>query len=282
MGWLYAIRDGAAAWRLLFFIVMLADDRPDVADDEADAADQAGADRARFELVGQLVGRRRERGGARGAAGGRRLPPRAETVREARRARPEGHPPARAAGHRQDAAREGGCERVRREVLRRERVVVRRDVRLLGAARIRRLFKEARRNAPAILFIDELDAVGAARTGHGFNREQDQTLNQLLVELDGFTSADQIVVMGASNRLGDLDPALLRPGRFDRQVLVGPPDLNGREDILRLHTRGKPLAANVDLGTIARRTAASPAPTWRTSPTRPRSSPAAARRSTSR
>ena len=125
----------------------------------------------------------------------------------------------------------------------------------LGAARIRRLFKEARRNAPAILFIDELDAVGAARTGHGFNREQDQTLNQLLVELDGFTSADQIVVMGASNRLGDLDPALLRPGRFDRQVLVGPPDLNGREDILRLHTRGKPLAADVDLGTIARRTA---------------------------
>ena len=125
----------------------------------------------------------------------------------------------------------------------------------LGAARIRRLFKEARRHAPAILFIDELDAVGAARTGHGFNREQDQTLNQLLVELDGFTSADQIVVMGASNRLGDLDPALLRPGRFDRQVLVGPPDLNGREDILRLHTRGKPLAADVDLGTIARRTA---------------------------
>jgi cell division protease FtsH len=124
----------------------------------------------------------------------------------------------------------------------------------LGAARIRRLFKEARRHAPAIVFIDELDAVGAARTGHGFNREQDQTLNQLLVELDGFSAADRIVVMAASNRIGDLDPALLRPGRFDRQILVGPPDLAGRQEILRVHTRGKPLAADVDLSLIARQT----------------------------
>src|SRR5213596_2288609 len=106
----------------------------------------------------------------------------------------------------------------------------------LGAARIRKLFQEARNNAPAIIFIDELDAVGAARTGHGFNREQDQTLNQLLVELDGFGSSDQVVVMGASNRIQDLDPALLRPGRFDRQMLVAPPDLKGRESILRVHT----------------------------------------------
>src|SRR5918996_4924393 len=90
----------------------------------------------------------------------------------------------------------------------------------LGASRIRKLFKEARKHAPSIVFIDELDAVGAARTGHGFNREQDQTLNQLLVELDGFSSADRIVVMAASNRIGDLDPALLRPGRFDRQGRV--------------------------------------------------------------
>ena len=82
----------------------------------------------------------------------------------------------------------------------------------LGAARIRKLFVEARKHAPAIVFIDELDAVGAQRTGHGFNREQDQTLNQLLVELDGFEGADQVVVMGASNRIQDLDPALLRPG----------------------------------------------------------------------
>jgi cell division protease FtsH len=125
----------------------------------------------------------------------------------------------------------------------------------LGAARIRKLFAEARKKAPAIVFIDELDAVGTARTGHGFNREQDQTLNQLLVELDGFGGDDQVVVMGASNRLGDLDPALLRPGRFDRQILVGPPDLAGREAILKVHTRGKPLAAGVELGSVARQTA---------------------------
>src|ERR687888_1820512 len=125
----------------------------------------------------------------------------------------------------------------------------------LGAARIRKLFETARKNAPSIVFIDELDAVGAARTGHGFNREQDQTLNQLLVELDGFGNEDNVVVMGASNRLQDLDPALLRPGRFDRQVLVSEPDLAGREAILRVHTRGKPLAADVDLGLIARQTA---------------------------
>src|ERR687885_332674 len=125
----------------------------------------------------------------------------------------------------------------------------------LGAARIRKLFEEARKNAPSIVFIDELDAVGTARTGHGFTREQDQTLNQLLVELDGFETADQMVVMGASNRLQDLDPALLRPGRFDRQVLIGAPDLAGREEILGVHTRGKPLAADVDLKLIARQTA---------------------------
>src|SRR3954468_11224157 len=125
----------------------------------------------------------------------------------------------------------------------------------LGAARIRKLFETARKNAPSIIFIDELDAVGAARTGHGFNREQDQTLNQLLVELDGFSSAAQVVVMGASNRIQDLDPALLRPGRFDRQMLVSPPDLAGREAILRVHTRGKPLNLDdVDLGMVARQT----------------------------
>ncbi|MDX6511464.1 MAG: cell division protease FtsH [Gaiellaceae bacterium] len=125
----------------------------------------------------------------------------------------------------------------------------------LGASRIRKLFTEARKNAPSIVFIDELDAVGAARSGHGFNREQDQTLNQLLVELDGFGTDDQVVVMGASNRLQDLDPALLRPGRFDRQLLVSEPDLAGREAIFRVHTRGKPLAADVDLTLVARQTA---------------------------
>jgi len=125
----------------------------------------------------------------------------------------------------------------------------------LGAARIRRLFKDARKKAPAIIFIDELDAVGTARSGNSLNREQDQTLNQLLVELDGFGGDDQVVVMGASNRLEQLDAALLRPGRFDRQVLVGEPDLGSREAILRVHTRGKPLAPDVDIPMIARQTA---------------------------
>jgi cell division protease FtsH len=124
----------------------------------------------------------------------------------------------------------------------------------LGAARIRKLFAEARKHAPAIVFIDELDAVGAQRTGSGFNREQDQTLNQLLVELDGFEGAEQVVVMGASNRLQDLDAALLRPGRFDRQMLVPPPDLAGRIEILKVHTRTKPLASNVDLAQTAKQT----------------------------
>src|SRR5438105_14793932 len=124
----------------------------------------------------------------------------------------------------------------------------------LGAARIRKLFEEARRNAPAIVSIDELDAVGTSRSGHSFNRENDQTLNQLLVELDGFEEREQVVIMGASNRLQDLDPALLRPGRFDRQVLIDAPDLAGRAQLLGVHTRGKPLAADVDLAQIARQT----------------------------
>jgi cell division protease FtsH len=124
----------------------------------------------------------------------------------------------------------------------------------LGAARIRKLFAEARKNAPAIVFIDELDAVGAQRTGHGFNREQDQTLNQLLVELDGFEGGSQVVVMGASNRIQDLDQALLRPGRFDRQMLVPPPDLKGREAILGVHTRSKPLGPDVSLHQVAKQT----------------------------
>jgi cell division protease FtsH len=124
----------------------------------------------------------------------------------------------------------------------------------LGAARIRKLFEEARKHAPAIIFIDELDAVGTARIGGGIHREHDQTLNQLLVELDGFSARDEVIVMAASNRLQDLDPALLRPGRFDRQVNVAPPDVAGREAILGVHTRDKPLAADVDLERIARQT----------------------------
>jgi cell division protease FtsH len=122
----------------------------------------------------------------------------------------------------------------------------------LGAARIRRLFREARKTAPAIIFIDELDAVGATR-GKDISGEKDQTLNQLLVELDGFDSADQVVVVAASNLLDKLDPALLRPGRFDRQIFVSPPDLKGRREILDVHTRNKPLG-DVDMEIVARQT----------------------------
>ena len=122
----------------------------------------------------------------------------------------------------------------------------------LGAARIRRLFKEARKAAPAIVFIDELDAVGAAR-GNDISGEKDQTLNQLLVELDGFGGSNEVVVIGASNLLEKLDTALLRPGRFDRQVFVTPPDLKGRKEILDVHTRNKPVR-DVDMDVIARQT----------------------------
>jgi cell division protease FtsH len=122
----------------------------------------------------------------------------------------------------------------------------------LGAARIRRLFNEARKAAPAIIFIDELDAVGGRR-GSDNNSEREQTLNQLLVEMDGFPSSDRVVVMAASNLLDKLDPALLRPGRFDRQVFVSPPDVAGRLAILDVHTRNKPVN-NVDLGMLARQT----------------------------
>jgi cell division protease FtsH len=123
----------------------------------------------------------------------------------------------------------------------------------LGAARIRRLFRQARKETPAIIFIDELDAVGATR-GKDISGEKDQTLNQLLVELDGFAARDEIVVIAASNMLDKLDPALLRPGRFDRQIFVSPPDLKGRRAILDVHTRDKPLAEKVDLDIVARQT----------------------------
>ncbi len=123
----------------------------------------------------------------------------------------------------------------------------------LGAARIRRLFRQARKEAPAIVFIDELDAVGATR-GKDISGEKDQTLNQLLVELDGFGARDEVVVIAASNMLDKLDPALLRPGRFDRQIFVSPPDLKGRQAILAVHTRDKPLAGDVNLDLVARQT----------------------------
>jgi len=122
----------------------------------------------------------------------------------------------------------------------------------LGAARIRRLFAIARKHEPAIIFIDELDAVGGRR-GMDISGEKDQTLNQLLVEMDGFSSSGRVVVVAASNLLEKLDPALLRPGRFDRQVFVVPPDVKGREGVLAVHTRNKPLK-DVDLGLVAQQT----------------------------
>src|SRR5688500_8986749 len=123
----------------------------------------------------------------------------------------------------------------------------------LGAARIRRLFQIARDNRPAIIFIDEIDAVGGER-GSDNNSEREQTLNQLLVEMDGFSSAGDLVVIAASNLLDKLDPALLRPGRFDRQIFVSPPDVAGRQAIMRVHTEGKPLGDDVDLEILARQT----------------------------
>ena len=123
----------------------------------------------------------------------------------------------------------------------------------LGAARIRRLFAEARKNQPSILFIDEIDAVGGLR-GSDNNGEREQTLNQLLVEMDGFDDRGQLVVIAASNLLEKLDPALLRPGRFDRQIFVSPPDVGGREEILGVHTKGKPLGPDINLAMLARQT----------------------------
>lgn len=126
----------------------------------------------------------------------------------------------------------------------------------VGASRVRDLFGQAKKNAPCIIFIDEIDAVGRQRGAGlgGGHDEREQTLNQLLVEMDGFDANEGIITIAATNRPDILDPALLRPGRFDRQVIVGRPDLRGREAILKVHARNKPLADDVDLKTIAKKT----------------------------
>jgi cell division protease FtsH len=126
----------------------------------------------------------------------------------------------------------------------------------VGASRVRDLFEQAKQNSPCIIFMDEIDAVGRQRGAGlgGGHDEREQTLNQLLVEMDGFDSKSGIIMLAATNRPDILDPALLRPGRFDRQIVVDRPDLPGREKILKVHTRGKPLGPDVDIGTLARGT----------------------------
>ena len=126
----------------------------------------------------------------------------------------------------------------------------------VGASRVRDLFKQAKEAAPAIVFIDELDAIGRSRSGNvggisGGHDEREQTLNQILTEMDGFEAGTNVIVLGATNRPEILDPALLRPGRFDRRIAVQPPDRKGRAEILKIHTRSLPLAPDVDLGRIA-------------------------------
>ncbi len=127
----------------------------------------------------------------------------------------------------------------------------------VGAGRVRDLFDQAKKDSPAIIFIDEIDAVGRQRGAGlgGGHDEREQTLNQLLVEMDGFSANEGVVVLAATNRVDILDPALLRPGRFDRQVYVGAPDVRGRENILKVHSRNKPLAEDVDLNKAAKATA---------------------------
>jgi cell division protease FtsH len=126
----------------------------------------------------------------------------------------------------------------------------------VGAARVRDLFNKAKESAPCIVFIDEIDAVGRHRGAGlgGGHDEREQTLNQLLVEMDGFDVREGIVVMAATNRPDILDPALLRPGRFDKKVVVDPPDVKGREEILKIHLRGKPISEDVDVKVLAKRT----------------------------
>jgi cell division protease FtsH len=127
----------------------------------------------------------------------------------------------------------------------------------VGASRVRDLFEQAKRQAPAIIFIDEIDAVGRKRGSGlgGGHDEKEQTLNQMLVEMDGFERTEGVIVMAATNRPDILDPALLRPGRFDRQIQVGLPDVKGRKEILQVHSRNKKLGEDVDLSTVARFTA---------------------------
>ena len=148
----------------------------------------------------------------------------------------------------------------------------------VGASRVRDMFEQAKKNAPCIIFIDEIDAVGRHRGAGlgGGNDEREQTLNQLLVEMDGFEANEGIIIIAATNRPDVLDPALLRPGRFDRQIVVPNPDVGGREKILKVHMRKVPLAPDVDPSSSRAARPASPAPISPTSSTRPPCLPRAA------
>jgi len=136
----------------------------------------------------------------------------------------------------------------------------------VGASRVRDLFENAKKNAPCIIFIDEIDAVGRQRGAGlgGGHDEREQTLNQLLVEMDGFSGNEGIIIVAATNRADILDPALLRPGRFDRQITVDRPDVKGREAVLKVHARNKPLTKDVRLDVIAKRTTGFTGADWRT------------------
>ena len=154
----------------------------------------------------------------------------------------------------------------------------------VGASRVRDMFEQAKKNAPCIIFIDEIDAVGRHRGAGlgGGNDEREQTLNQLLVEMDGFEANEGIILIAATNRPDVLDPALLRPGRFDRQIVVPHPDVIGREKILKVHMRKVPLAPDVDPRSSRAARRASPAPISPTSSTRRRCLPRAATSASSR
>ena len=207
----------------------------------------------------KITFKRRGRGGrgGRGAPGDQGVPREPQEVPGPGRPHPQRGAAVRPPGHRQDAAGPGGGRRGRGALLLDQRIGLCRDVRRGGGhRRVRDLFEQAKQNSPCIIFMDEIDAVGRHRGAGlgGGHDEREQTLNQLLVEMDGFEAKDNIILIAATNRPDILDPALLRPGRFDRQIVVDRPDRDGRAQILAVHTKGKPIAKEINLGALAGQT----------------------------